>query len=99
MGSEISRQVADLGIFRLLVLDNDENSIFELQREMESREIDLEIVPIVGDVRDERLLDRVFSDHRPDIVLHSAAYKHVPVMESNASEAVLNNILGTRNVV
>lgn len=99
IGSEISRQVAELGISRLLVLDNDENSIFELQHEMESNEIEAELVPIVGDIRDERLLERVFARYRPDIVLHSAAYKHVPVMEANASEAVLNNILGTRHVV
>lgn len=99
IGSEISRQVAELGVARLLVLDNDENSIFELQHKMESDEIETEIVPIVGDIRNERLLERVFTRYHPEIVLHSAAYKHVPVMEVNASEAVLNNVLGTRNVV
>lgn len=99
IGSELSRQVSGLGISRLVLLDNSENSIFEIERELRQSAASLELAAIVGDVRDSRLLEHLFQRHRPHIVLHSAAYKHVPVMEANPSEAFLNNVIGTRNVL
>jgi FlaA1/EpsC-like NDP-sugar epimerase len=98
IGSELCRQVCDLGISRLLLLDNDENSIFEIHSHLQQAEMTVDVVPLVGDIRDRGRIKHVFAEHRPDIVLHSAAYKHVPVMEANASEAVLNNVIGTRNI-
>jgi FlaA1/EpsC-like NDP-sugar epimerase len=99
IGSELSRQVAGLSASRLILLDRDENSIFELCNHLREEGARPEIVPVVGDIRDGALLRRVFADHRPQIVLHAAAYKHVPVMEQNCCEAVLNNIFGTRAVL
>jgi FlaA1/EpsC-like NDP-sugar epimerase len=98
IGSELCRQLCELGISRLLLLDNDENSIFEIHSDLLQAEMTVDVVPLVGDIRDQGRVKHVFTQHRPDIVLHSAAYKHVPVMETNASEAVLNNVIGTRNI-
>jgi FlaA1/EpsC-like NDP-sugar epimerase len=97
IGSEIARQVAKLPISKLIALDQDENSIFELTAQL--RDMGKEFVPFVGDIRDKATLRRSFSEHHPDVVLHAAAYKHVPVMENNCCEAVLNNVVGTRQLV
>jgi FlaA1/EpsC-like NDP-sugar epimerase len=97
IGSEISRQVAFLPVSKLILLDQDENSIFELMNELQCT--CAEIMPFVGDIRDAGMLEEIFSLHKPDVVLHAAAYKHVPVMEANACEAVLNNVTGTRQLV
>ena len=97
IGSEISRQVAVLPVSKLILLDQDENSIFELVNELQCT--CAEIVPFVGDIRDAAMLEELFSLYKPDVVLHAAAYKHVPVMEANACEAVLNNVMGTRQLV
>ncbi|HET9183690.1 MAG TPA: nucleoside-diphosphate sugar epimerase/dehydratase [Candidatus Angelobacter sp.] len=97
IGSEIARQVAFLPVSKLILLDQDENSIFELMNEFQIT--CARIVPLVGDIRDARMLDEIFSLHKPDVVLHAAAYKHVPVMEANPCEAVLNNVTGTRQLV
>jgi FlaA1/EpsC-like NDP-sugar epimerase len=98
IGSEIARQVSDLGIARLIVLDHDENSIFELMNQLGSQNLK-QMIPIVGNIRDRDMIRRTFEQYRPDIVLHAAAYKHVPVMEGNCCEAVLNNVCGTRELV
>lgn len=97
IGSEIARQVAFLSVSKLILLDQDENSIFELTNELQLS--CAEIVPFVGDIRDAGMLHDLFSVHKPDVVLHAAAYKHVPVMEANPCEAVLNNVTGTRQLV
>jgi FlaA1/EpsC-like NDP-sugar epimerase len=96
IGSEIVRQVSALGVARLIVLDHDENSIFELLNEIGMQ--DFEVIPIIGDVGDRELVRHTFRQYRPEIVLHAAAYKHVPVMETNCSAAVLNNVGGTREL-
>ena len=99
IGAELSRQVAALPAARLLLLDRDENSIFEISNQLREAGVRPEVVAVVGDIRDAALLRQLFFDHRPHIVLHAAAYKHVPVMEQNCCEAVLNNIFGTRAVL
>lgn len=96
IGSEIARQLAKLPIAKLIILDHDENSIFELNSELKG--VCKELVPFVGDIRDKATLRLAFSEHHPEIVLHAAAYKHVPMMETNCCEAVLNNVLGTRQL-
>ena len=98
IGSEIVRQVSALDVHRVVVLDHDENSIFELTSEIGSLD-GKQIVPIVGDIRDHETVRRTFDLHHPQILLHAAAYKHVPVMEGNCCEAVLNNVIGTRELV
>lgn len=98
IGSEISRQVARLPISSLILLEQDENSIFELKNTLTSSNPNTKIVSIVGDIRDRIQLERLFEKTQPAVVLHAAAYKHVPVMEDNCCEAVLNNVLGTREL-
>jgi len=97
IGSELSRQVCDLPVKQLALLDQDENAVFRISGELSK--IKPEVVPFVADIRDREHIDRVFAEYRPDIVLHAAAYKHVPIMEHNCCEAVLNNVLGTRNII
>ena len=97
IGSEIARQVSALNIDRVVMLDYDENSIFELMNELEDSGHKA-IVPIVGNIRDRGIVHRTFELYRPHIVLHAAAYKHVPLMERNCCEAVLNNVSGTHEL-
>jgi FlaA1/EpsC-like NDP-sugar epimerase len=97
IGSEITRQVSALSVNRVVVLDQDENAIFELINELGVQD-GREIVPIVGNIRDHEAVYRTFERYCPQIVLHAAAYKHVPVMEGNCCEAVLNNVVGTREL-
>jgi FlaA1/EpsC-like NDP-sugar epimerase len=99
IGSELCRQLARLQPARIVALGRGENSIFELLQEMHRDFPGTRVDPIIADVRDERRMQRVFSTHRPYSVFHAAAHKHVPLMEANVSEAILNNVLGTRNVV
>ena len=97
IGSELSRQIAHLNVARLVLLDQDENSIFQVHSELCSgvRGQQAQPVPLVADIRNRDRIWAAFDMYKPDIVLHAAAYKHVPVMEHNCSEAVLNNVLGT----
>jgi len=96
IGSEISRQVSRLGVHKAILLDRDENSIFELQNQLLALGSSSQIVPLVGDIRDRHQLQHIFEQHRPEVVLHAAAFKHVGIMEQNPCEAVLNNVMGTR---
>jgi FlaA1/EpsC-like NDP-sugar epimerase len=98
IGSEISRQVAGFPVRRILLLDHDENSIFEIHQKLRAIEKVPELVQIVGDIRNREQMRYIFGTYLPDAVLHAAAFKHVPVMEVNRSQAVLNNIIGTREL-
>jgi FlaA1/EpsC-like NDP-sugar epimerase len=97
IGAELSRQVSRLPVHQVVLLDQDENAIFQIHGELSSNSR-LNLVPIVADIRDMDRVTSVFRRYKPDVVLHAAAYKHVPVMEHNCSEAVLNNVLGTRSL-
>ncbi len=79
-------------------MDKDENGLFEVAIDLRENS-PTPLVEIMADVRDRRRLAQVFADYRPEVILHAAAYKHVPMMEHNPTEAVANNIFGTRNVV
>lgn len=98
IGSELCRQLAGFGVRKLVLYDNAETPMHNIRLELEERFPSLNFVPIIGDVRLERRLDFAFRSHRPQIVFHAAAYKHVPLMEENPCEAVLVNVAGTRNV-
>jgi FlaA1/EpsC-like NDP-sugar epimerase len=98
IGSELSRQVALHGPARLVLLDQAESDLFYLDLELRDRHPDVNIVPVVADIVDGARVEQVFSDHLPDRVFHAAAYKHVPMMECNAREAVRNNVVGTWRV-
>lgn len=98
IGSELSRQVAKFKPDFLLLLDQDETGIFNISNELARDIPNLKIQRLVADVTDNKKLDKVFIEFKPKIVFHAAAYKHVPLMEENADEAVKNNIFGTKNL-
>ena len=98
IGSELCRQLASFGPKKLVLFDNGETPMHNLRLELEERFKDLDFVPVIGDVRQKPRLDFVFRTHRPQVVFHAAAYKHVPLMEENPCEAVLVNVAGSRNV-
>lgn len=99
IGSELVRQLSTLSPERIILLGRGENSIFELQQELNRSFPHSDYKPVIADVRDWQRMQRVMHSYRPFSVFHAAAHKHVPLMEQNVSEAVLNNVLGTRNVV
>lgn len=99
IGSELCRQVAHAGPSRLILIGHGENSIFDIAAELRLRFPGLTVDAMIADVRDRDRIHRVMRDASPKVVFHAAAHKHVPLMEDNASEAVTNNIVGTRNVV
>jgi FlaA1/EpsC-like NDP-sugar epimerase len=94
IGAEIARQVSSFDPAALLLLDHDETHLHDLCSGLPG-----ESTQLLADVRDRAVLDRLFASHRPEIVFHAAAHKHVPVLESHPAEAVRTNSLGTRNVV
>jgi FlaA1/EpsC-like NDP-sugar epimerase len=98
IGSELCRQVAAQAPGRLVLLDRHENGMFHLELSLRTRFPGVPIVPVLGDILLRDQLDAVFAAHRPDVVLHAAAYKHVPLAEVNVLEAIRNNVLGTRNL-
>ncbi|MBQ5608634.1 MAG: polysaccharide biosynthesis protein [Rikenellaceae bacterium] len=98
IGSELCRQIATFDVQRLILLDSAETPMHNISLELEARFPELEFVPVVGDVRIRERVEMVYRVYRPSIVFHAAAYKHVPLMEENPCEAVLANVVGTRNV-
>jgi FlaA1/EpsC-like NDP-sugar epimerase len=98
IGGELCRQLAELGPTRLVLLGHGENSIFHIHNELFARFPNVELVPLICDIRDRDRLATVMRRYRPWAVFHAAAHKHVPLMEFNLHEAVTNNVLGTRNV-
>jgi FlaA1/EpsC-like NDP-sugar epimerase len=98
IGSELCRQIARLEPARIVALGRGENSIFELLQELRCTFPHVEVVPVIADVRNVGRIEEIFEQYRPYTVFHAAAHKHVPLMEQHVAEAVLNNVLGTRNV-
>ena len=99
IGSELCRQVARRHPRHLVLLGHGENSIYLIHEDLRGQFPRLKITPVIADVRDHDRLGRVFQTHRPQVIFHAAAHKHVPLMERNLEEAVTNNVLGTRNVL
>jgi len=97
IGSELCRQVAAQGPARLVLFDRHENGVFLLEGELRDRFPAVEIAPVLGDLLLEDQLEAAFASHRPALVFHAAAYKHVPLAELNVLQAVRNNVLGTLN--
>jgi len=98
IGSELCRQLAGFGVRKLVLFDNAETPMHNLRLELEEKHVNLDFIPIIGDVRLKNRLDYAFREFRPQVVFHAAAYKHVPLMEDNPCEAVLVNVAGSRNV-
>jgi len=97
IGSELCRQLSTFFPEELILLDKDENSIYEIDSELRENH-NLKIRPLIADIRNSARLNSIFERFRPDVIFHAAAHKHVPLMESNIAEAVLNNVAGTKNV-
>ena len=96
IGSELCRQVAKApGLKRLIIFDIYENNAHAIKLELMDKYPDLDLVTLIGSVRNSRKLKQVFHDYRPDIVFHAAAQKHVPLMEDSPCEAIKNNVMGT----
>ncbi|MPY67632.1 polysaccharide biosynthesis protein [Deinococcus sp. SDU3-2] len=96
IGSELARQVAHYAPGHLILFGRGENSIFSIQQELIERFPEVRQSAIIGDVRHAKHLQRVFERCQPQVVLHAAAHKHVPLMEDSPSEAIYNNVIGTR---
>jgi FlaA1/EpsC-like NDP-sugar epimerase len=99
IGSEICRQVCRFNPRKIVLLGHGENSIYQIDMELRNQYKDrIDIVPVIGDIQDRERMFEVMEEHKPDVVYHAAAHKHVPLMEYNPKEAVKNNIFGTKNV-
>ncbi|MCE7997902.1 MAG: polysaccharide biosynthesis protein [Rhodobiaceae bacterium] len=98
IGAELVRQVASFGPSHLSLLDNSEFNLYEIDRQLGEKHPTLSRSAIIGNVRDTEHVERVFSQERPEIVFHAAALKHVPMLEPQPSQAVLTNVLGTKNI-
>jgi FlaA1/EpsC-like NDP-sugar epimerase len=98
IGSELCWQIAQFKPKKLLLLGHGENSIYDIELELRRKYADIPLEPIIADVQDKQRLISVFKQHRPQVVFHAAAHKHVPMMESNPLEAIKNNIMGTHNI-
>jgi FlaA1/EpsC-like NDP-sugar epimerase len=96
IGAELSRQISRVGPSRLVLIDHAEDNLFEIERELVEDRHALNTVAVLADCKEEERMREVFAEHRPTVVFHAAAYKHVGLMESNPVEAVRNNSLATR---
>ena len=100
IGSELARQIAKIGPRQLVILDVYENGAYDIQQELKIKyEGKLNLAVEIVSITDRGQVERVFRLHRPDVVIHAAAHKHVPLMEDNCCEAVKNNVFGTRNLL
>jgi FlaA1/EpsC-like NDP-sugar epimerase len=99
IGSEICRQICKFNPSKIVLVGHGENSIYLIDMELRKKyQNQIEIVPVIGDIQDRNRMFEVMEQHKPYVVYHAAAHKHVPLMEYNPREAVKNNIFGTRNV-
>jgi FlaA1/EpsC-like NDP-sugar epimerase len=96
IGSEIVRQVASFNPYNLVLIDQAETPLHDIRLELQSKWMEIEAETIVADISNETRMEQIFEQYRPQYVFHAAAYKHVPMMEDNASEAIQNNVKGTR---
>ena len=98
IGSELCRQIAGYNPKKLIIFDIYENNAYEIQQELRRSLPELNLVTLIGSVRDEQRIKDVFETYHPQIVFHAAAHKHVPLMENSPNEAIKNNVFGTYNV-
>jgi FlaA1/EpsC-like NDP-sugar epimerase len=99
IGSELCRQICRFRPRSVILFERAESSLYEIDLELKSDFPYVKTFSVLGDIRDRSQLEHAFSEHRPQVVFHAAAYKHVPMMEMQPWKAVRNNILGTRNVI
>src|SRR5690606_2458178 len=99
IGSEIVYQVAKFSPKILILLDQAESPLHNISLEIEKVKKDTEIINAIGDIRNIEDIEYVFQNYKPDVVYHAAAYKHVPLMERNPSQAIFTNVEGSRNII
>lgn len=95
IGSELCRQIAGHNPKQLIIFDIYENNAYDIQQELKEKHPELNLVVLIGSVRNTHRIESVFEKYRPDIVYHAAAHKHVPLMEDSPNEAIKNNVFGT----
>ncbi|MGZ4291062.1 MAG: polysaccharide biosynthesis protein [Gaiellaceae bacterium] len=98
IGSELCRQLARLGVAQLVLVEQAESALYEMERELVDERGFSAAIPVLADCGDRPKMRQVFERYRPHVVFHAAAYKHVPMLESNPLQAVTNNVLATRNL-
>ena len=98
IGSELCRQIAEQAASQLICLDKDENGLFRLEHELHRIAGDTELSFFLGDIKDRERMEHLFEQEQPEVVFHAAAYKHVPILQHHPTEAVRNNVGGTRNL-
>lgn len=98
IGSEIARQCVHFGVCKLILVDHSEYNLYSIEQELEHFE-PVELVPVLQSVVNRKDLEKTFTRHQPQIVIHAAAYKHVPMVETNIEEGIVNNIIGTKNLI
>lgn len=99
IGSELVKQVARVKPKSLILVGRGENSIFNVETMIKKEFPQIEVSFFIADIQDKYLMQRIFKMHKPEVVFHAAAHKHVPLMENNVEAAICNNVFGTRNVV
>jgi UDP-N-acetyl-D-glucosamine 4,6-dehydratase len=102
IGSEIVRQCLFFKASKIILLDHSEFNLYQIEQEvleLSGKGLDIGIISIMQSVSNKELLDKTFEKYTPNIVIHAAAYKHVPLVEENITEAIINNVLGTKNVI
>lgn len=99
IGSELCRQIARYKPSKLVILDIYENNAYDIQMELKRNFPDLNLSVVIASVRDRLRLEKLFQTHKPNVVFHAAAHKHVPLMEESPEEAIKNNVYGTQNVI
>ena len=99
IGSELARQILELQPQKLICLDRSENGLFYLGHDLDQVNSQTNYMTIIADILDKSKVSRIFEDHKIDIIFHAAAYKHVPLMELHPDEAVINNVIGTLNMI
>ena len=95
IGSEICRQCEKFAVKKLILLDHSEYNLYSIEQEIKN----IDTVAIMQSVINKEFIDKTFALHKPDIVIHAAAYKHVPLVEANMHEGILNNVIGTKNII
>lgn len=99
IGSEICRQIASFGPNKLVLVGHGENSIYQIDMELRNKYgTTIDVIPVIGDIQDRDRMFEIVEKHRPHVIYHAAAHKHVPLMEYNVTEAVKNNVFGTKNI-
>ncbi len=98
IGSELCRQIAEFEPKKLIILDNYENNAYDIQNELLYTKPGLDLCTVIANIREKQRMENIFKMYKPDVVFHAAAHKHVPLMETNPTEAIKNNVFGTLNV-